>query len=485
MAFLQNPRQRRTFAPDADAGGPVLPDIPGTGTGLARPQAFQGARQLAGLSDAFHQSIAARRAPVTDQTPVSELQRRVAGTRFNFTPGNGNGASWQDSPDGLRTFHDEPTGFLRPRTGPESAAAVGQRTELANLAGPVQVADLPARPVLALPGGVTTTAAPVRRPAGAAALAPAAPAPAATLQRPSAGAAPPAGLPGELVDGVRVLSDGSHGIARTVTDQQIKDAAASINVAPAPLAPLASDVLGYTPTSSDMANRRLAQLTRPVTGARPTEADFAASERNAIASGDPRSAAGTAASNLRQDAAYARTPRLRRIAEAQLDSLSAGAQQSGALAQQGEQQQAVLDAQGQNALDVADLQGQYGLAEAKTQLQRPRAGNPVTLADGTLALQDPYNGQVTRSIGPDGKPARAMVTRDDSATRRTQEIQDQLARTAAELAKNYLPPPGSPADAPPPYGQFREQAARLQGLSVVKNKAGDQLVNINGQWMPL
>lgn len=499
MAYLQNPRQKRTFAPETDAGGGDLPAIPTMG--IVRPQAYQGVRQLAGLSDAFHQGIAARHAPVTDQTPVSELKRRASHIAYDFSPGDGmgGGSRWANSPGGQRFFHDEPAGFLRPRTGPESAAAVGRRTELANLAGPVNVANVPVRPVLARPDGRVQVAAPTLPgraisaagdPAsnGAAPTAAAAPAQ-PILQR---GGAVVDGRElgyGAMVNGVPTFSDGTGGVPATMSPEQIADLGKERSItradAGALAMPLASDALGYTPSPEQMIAAKAGQITRPITGSRPTAADFAASERNAIASGDWRSAAGTAASNLRQDAAYARTPRLRRMAEQQLANLAAGAQQSGALAQQGEQQQAAIDAQGRNALDVADRQGQYSLAEAQTQLQRPRAGNPVTLADGTLALQDTYNGSVTPSTGPDGKPARAMVTRDDSATRRTQAIQDQLARTAAEIAKNWTPPAGAQADAQPPYGQFREQAARLAGLPVVKNKTGEQLVNINGQWMPL
>lgn len=301
---------------------------------------------------------------------------------------------------------------------------------------------------------------------------------------------------GAMVDGVPTFSDGSGGlngapgsIPRTVSDATLKRLAAAPSIGRADVGalgtPLASDVLGSTPTQDQQVARLVRGAAQPITGSRPSDADFARSDLLAIASGDPRSAVGTAARNLQLEASYGRTPRLRRAAADQLAGLQASTAQAAAIGQQQEGQQAITDQQGANALQAEDLRGQYQLANTR-QAQLVRPGSPVTLADGTIALLDPTTGQVRPTTTASGAPARAPITRDDPATRRTNEIMDQLSKTAADLAKTALPPAGAPADWQPDPAEYRARAAQLQGLPVVTNsKTGQRAVNINGQWMPL
>lgn len=302
---------------------------------------------------------------------------------------------------------------------------------------------------------------------------------------------------GAMVNGVPTFSDGSGGlngapgtIPRTVSEATLTRLAAAPSIGRADVGALgtalASDALGGTPTQEQMVQQRIngAQLTRPITGSRPSAAQFAASDLASIASGDPRSALGTAASNLRSEAAYGTTPRLRRMAESQLQQLTGGVAQLGQQGLQGEQAAALGQQQGDQAMALESQRGANQLADTALQLRRPTPLQLVQQADGTYAGIDTRTNTASPTIGADGKPLRGMATRDDATTRRTQEIQDQLAKTTAELAKNWLPDPKNP-NATPPFAMYREQAARAAGLPVVKNDAGQQLVNINGQWMPL
>lgn len=224
---------------------------------------------------------------------------------------------------------------------------------------------------------------------------------------------------GAMVDGVPTFSDGSSGIKgvagnipRTMSDQSIASLGARAQVIPAQVSTLASDSMGgVTPTQDQMVDQRVAQIQRPITGSRPSAEQFAAADRLAIAMRDPRSAAGIAARNLAVEAQYGRGG-ARKAAINGLAQLTAATDQAGALAQQGENAQAITDAQGQNALDQTALQGQNALAntalENKGRLQMPRTGQQVTLADGTLGIQDPITGAITRSTLPDGSVARGQ-----------------------------------------------------------------------------
>lgn len=214
---------------------------------------------------------------------------------------------------------------------------------------------------------------------------------------------------GAMVNGVPTFSDGSNGIARTMTDDQIKNLGSRLNIATAPLEPLASDTLGYTPSNDQMVSQRMAQLQRfqPVTGSRPSATDFAQAERDAVASGDWRSAAGTVAHNLDIDAQYGGAAGKTKAMLGR-QALFAGINQGETAADQ----QAARTQQAGDAMDLENLRGQWGMADTtqKARLaQLTRTGKPVTLADGTMGLQDPITGVVTPSTMADGTVARALV----------------------------------------------------------------------------
>jgi hypothetical protein len=220
-----------------------------------------------------------------------------------------------------------------------------------------------------------------------------------------------------MVNGVPTFSDGTGGIARTMTDDQIKHFGDNLSRADVGAAGnmLASDALGgATPSTDQMVAQRIAQIQQPITGSRPSAEQFAAADRLAIAQQDPRSAAGIAARNLSIEAGYARTPRLRRMAETALANLQAGTQQSGLAGQQAEAQAADTAATGRNALDAIQLrgtlEGQNQLANTalEARLRPPAAGQQVQLADGTIGLISPTTGAITRATLPDGTVAKGQ-----------------------------------------------------------------------------
>lgn len=334
----------------------------------------------------------------------------------------------------------------------------------------------------------------------------------ATLQPPGAAAAPPSTgvdlgngrhLPyGAMVNGVPTFSDGSSGqpgvagtIPRTMSDDQIASLGKQLNTVPAAnfARPTSGEVLGYTPTSEQMAS--LIHPAQPITGSRPSEADFAQSRLLDIANRDPRSAAGIAAGNLATEAQYGGTGRVRRMAEQGLAALTQGAQ---AIAQQQIGAQAAADqAASQNAaqLGLENLRGQYGLAQTAEQAQVARLNRPldrVTMADGTIGVLDPWSRQVNPAINADGSVAKTLVAKDDSTTKRANELADQRTRRTNDLmdqiTKNAakLQEAAALSGTPPNIGDLRLQAASLAGLPTATNKTtGAHLVKINGQWMPL
>jgi hypothetical protein len=482
-----------------------LPEIPG-GNDTGAPQVGQGFRQLLDASSALQSAVRPSRDPITDQTPQSTLRRAVGNARWNFAPTSDGGAAWQSSPGGMTTFHEAPSDFLRPARGPQSAGAVAAGAAL-TAANPVQVPDVgvPARaPVLSRHGNaaVASTTPPVALAAPAAAVPPqtllGSPAPATAAPAAAQLAAPSARAGGvtvggralgygAMVNGVPTFSDGSNGIPRTMTDDQIQQLGSRLSRADAgALAqPLASDALGYTPSTEQMVNQRIATLRRnqPITGSRPSAADFAQSEREAIASGDWRSAAGTVAHNLMVDAQTVSRPQ-RQLALARLQALQGGVNQDEALAGQ----QATQAAQFENAQNLENLRGQYGLAEGAQRArlaQLTRQGHAVTLADGTLALMDPLTGQITPSRLGSGQAGRALVSKDDAASKRTDALIDQLNKGAQTFAKNWLPSKDQPAPTPEMYQQWRLQSARSMGLPLAHNQAGQYVANINGQWVQI
>jgi hypothetical protein len=305
---------------------------------------------------------------------------------------------------------------------------------------------------------------------------------------------------GAMVNGVPTFSDGSSGIPgvagsipRTMTDETIRNLGANLQTAPAPKAPLASDVLGYTPTSEQAAALRQ-PAAQPITGSRPTAAQFAASDRDAIASGDWRSSAGTVANNLTMDAQYAGTPRLRRAAATAAGAQLAGGLRAGEQAATADAEAANGAAQRNGALAVENLRGQYGLQQSALETARAvltRQLPQTTLQDGTIA-QIGQNGVVTPTRLPDGTPARTAVTRDDSATRRENDLLDQVAKgvqTQMEehtKAQALLPENERTQASPKQIADWRGQQARAVGLPLVTNpKTGEQQVFLNGSWRAL
>jgi hypothetical protein len=305
---------------------------------------------------------------------------------------------------------------------------------------------------------------------------------------------------GAMVNGVPTFSDGSSGIPgvagsipRTMTDETIKGLGARLQTAPAPKAPLASDVLGYTPTSEQAATLRQPTAV-PVTGSRPSAAQFAASDRDAIASGDWRSSAGTVASNLQKDVEYAGTPRLRRAAAGALGAQLAGSLRAGEQAAAGDNEAANSAAQRAGALDLENLRGQYGLQQGALETARAvltRQLPQTTLADGTIA-QIGGNGVVTPTRLPDGTPARTAITRDDWGTRRENDLLDQLGKGVQSQMEEHtkaqalLPEAERTPVSPKQIADWRGLQARAIGLPLVTNqKSGEQMVFLNGSWRAL
>jgi len=303
---------------------------------------------------------------------------------------------------------------------------------------------------------------------------------------------------GAMVNGVPTFSDGSSGIPgvagsipRTMDDATIQNLGNKLNRVPAGAVGnvLSSDATGVTPSSADQVAQLVRNAPQTITGSRPSAAQFADADRLAIASQDPRSAAGIAAHNLSMDAQYGGTARLRRSAEQSLASLTQGTQQAGLEAQQGEQQDNVVGMQGRNELANTALAGQNQLADGRLQLQRAqltREGHPVTLADGTIGVMNPATGQITPSTLPNGQTGKTVVAKDDAADKRSNEVMDNISKTATELAKNALPPPGAPANWTPDPAALREQAARMNGLQLGTDpKSGKRFALINGQAVAL
>lgn len=397
-------------------------------------------------------------------------------------------------------FQPPPIDFQNTRTDvpvahPDFSGVQGQAASSAPTSG--DVTD-PTRS-LALVGQVANTIRPfLQRPGPASA-----PAAAAGATQPGIDSGTTVGgraLPyGAMVNGVPTFSDGSGagGIQRTMSDATIKGLADRLPIMPAQTSVLASDVLGRTPAAGE--GYGLVRPTPPITGSRPTAQQFADADRNAIALRDPRSMAGIAARNLTMETQYGNTPRARAQAAQSLAALDTGTQQGGlqgqqaetALAQAGVQGDNALrqtQLQGQNALAAEDLRGRYGLQNTGLEIQRAqltRAGHPITMEDGTMGLMDPITGAVTRSRQADGSPAKALVSKTDAEDKRSNQLVDQLSKSVQEQMKNFLPTKDKPALTPQDIQQMRRQAAMAMNLPVATSPQGQQVVNVNGQWMPL
>jgi hypothetical protein len=307
---------------------------------------------------------------------------------------------------------------------------------------------------------------------------------------------------GAMVNGKRVFSDGTAGVPQTMSPAAMAQLAQGRSISradPGALGhALASDGAGGTPTQEQMVAQNVAkaQLTRPVTGFRPSAQMFADADRQAIAMKDPRSAVGIAARNLSVDAQFGSSPQLRRMAADQLTALQAGTDAGGAAAQKAESDQAVVGAQGQNTLANTALEGRNTLANSalqqRTELLKGRAGTSQVTSDGRVAMIDPVNGVATYAKDADGNPVRAQLTRDDSATKRANELQDSMAKSVQALLLEYtknqqmLPE----KDRKPPGAQdmmaWKAQSAMAQGLQPHVNQATGEVKGlINNQWVTL
>jgi hypothetical protein len=439
------------------AAAPALNNVNGSATTVLQPPARTTTAAAAPASSA--DALNSGAAPGVIQPPESYQGLRQIAAAFNGTD-LGPQATMAAMNGGVGPSLSRVQGSAFPSTGPSFAG---------------------------VQGSATTTPLPGSAPAVAPGMIPAAPSPivAAAASAPSSAAggainAQGKRLPyGAMVNGVATFSDGSSGIPgiagsipRTMSDATIAGLGSQLNVVPA------TAFTGATPGAA--APQLVRPAAQPITGSRPSAQDFADADRLAVASQDPRSAAGIVARNLSMEAQYGGTTRVRRAAEQSLASLQAGTQQSGLEAQQAEQQNNVLTRQGQNELANTALQGQNSLADAGVQLQRAqltRERQPVTLADGTLATRDPVTGVVTPSTLANGQPAK---------DKRTNEVLDSISKTATELSKSALPPPGAPANWTPDPVALREQAARMNGLPLGTDpKTGKRFVQINGQALPL
>jgi hypothetical protein len=308
---------------------------------------------------------------------------------------------------------------------------------------------------------------------------------------------------GAMVDGVPTFSDGTGGIPATMSPAAIADLAQERSISRADRGAagnvLASDTMGgSTPTQEQMVAQRMAQIRQPITGSRPTAAQFAAADRNAIAMRDPRSAAGRAARNLSVESEFARTPRSRAAAAAQLAQLSAGTDQAnlqglqdaGAMARTDATNAATLEntaLQGQNTLANTTLAGQNTLANTKLENTIRKPGTQFADDKGNLWLPDSRGGAATPVVGPDGKQLKQTVTRDDSVTKRTQEIQDNLGKGVQALLTEYnksqafLPADQQQPATPAMLQQWKEQQAAALGLRVGTNDKKQRVALINGQ----
>lgn len=125
------------------------------------------------------------------------------------------------------------------------------------------------------------------------------------------------------------------------------------------------------------------------------------------------------------------------------------------------------------------FQGQEGAANRAAALVRP--SQPITLADGTLAMLDPSTNSLTPVTGAGGVPAKPL---DPKSAERGEKLTADLAKDAGDLLVNMVPV-GQQAT-PQQISTARAQAAQLRGLPIARNEeTGEQIVNINGQWVTL
>ena len=301
---------------------------------------------------------------------------------------------------------------------------------------------------------------------------------------------------GAMVDGVPTYSDGSSGIPgvagsipRTMSDQAIAGLGARAQVIPAQVSTLASDSMGGgTPTQGQMVDRRVAEIQRPITGSRPSAEQFAAADRNAIAMRDPRSPGGIAARNLAVEAQYGSTPRLRRIAEAALVNLQHGTQQDAVLGQQAESAQDLQARQADSALALENVRGANTLRNTAAEQAGKLLNTPLEKsisADGTIQMIDTRTGAVINTRQADGTPAKAAVSKDDSVTKRRNEVLDQITTGTQKQLSGFMPTKDMPTPTAEMVAQARELSAAAAGHEVRTGKDGKKYININGEVVAL
>lgn len=495
-----------TAPPSGTASPDVNPQPLGTRLGQGLRAGVQGVvnSQVGNINAALRVGAGATNTMTSGLRAVGGLARDagLAAGGFNPAQNAGQAIGGITAPQLQMPYRPAPVNFVAgAQPGPMSPSAVAKAPATAMAVTPPIVAPnnpvAAPKPVIWNPAASTIPAADNISASKLAAATQFTPAPVSQIDAsvPGMGASGNTRLPyGAVVNGVPTFSDGSGRIPQTMSPAAMAQLAQGRSLSradPGALGhALASDGAGGTPTQDQMVAQNVAQgqLTQPVTGFRPSAEMFADADRQAIAMKDPRSAAGIAARNLSVDAQYGSSPQLRRVAADQLTALQAGTDAGGAAAQKAEGDQALVYSQGQNELANTALAGRNSLANTGLEIQKAqltRSGHPVTQADGTLGVMDPITAAVTTAKNADGSVAKTLMAKDDAASRRTNEIMDQLSKTAAELGKSQLPPPGAPAGWQPNPSDLRAQAARYAGLPVVKNKTGQAMVNINDQWVEL
>lgn len=320
---------------------------------------------------------------------------------------------------------------------------------------------------------------------------------------------------GAMVNGVRTFSDGTAGTPATMSRAQIGGLAAGRSLSradagvggniggeafgltrPTGGSTAAGNVLASTPELGSPAGFALvrpgAQPADPYARARADNIEaqrYAASDAASIATGDTRSVLGRAARAAAIDARSAFGSSGARAAayRSALEGLN-GAAAAGTVPQARLGEAALQDA---GETQRAGIRAGTDLAtaglNAQTELQRAALTRPtpeqVPLADGSLGLLG-NDGVVRPARGADGMPVRPNLTRSDSATKRSEEIADSIAKSAAQLLTASVPYGTKPTEEQ--IRGSRLQAAQLAGLRTATGPDGvSRMVEINGEWVPL
>lgn len=440
--------------------------------------------------------------PVSPQMPQEVVDARAGGARWNAgLANNGWSSAYADSPGGQREIHPSSrlNGFLRPRGGgvPSSDATSGHGFSNPFAANPGAPAS-PNGPAL------TPTQVDSRMDAGTwpKIVNPVTATPGARVApAPDAGAGHATRFGGSRITNpngstTTVFSDGSNGIPRTVSADQIKAAAGALNIVPASALtnPLAGDVAGHPVSTNDMVNQRVANMPQQATPlVNPAFRQMAAADDAAsVATGDWRSPLGTAAHNLRVEAGSG-TTRNRRMAEDAMKQLQlgvqqraitganeAGANQRNAMAQAGQTQRTGMQETGANMRTGAQQRG--ASARMAAQLSQPVQ---VALPGNLLGIMNPRTGAIT-PVQYNGKAVQSV--KPTAAHAHTQKLVDQLrsdaSKALAARQKNQLPGEDGKVVAPKPEDmrQIMMNQAYVQGYAPQINpKTGQIALTINGQ----